>query len=198
MANYTDKANTFIEQIFQTNKDKSVEYKKMLYVQIFNTLTRVLNIKGITHPDFSPESSDEFLKVLLSKSDDSIMEYFKNLVDACNNKKLPSLKLDITNVIKYIQDNYKKDISLEYIAEYNHVSVPYMSKRLKQSLNMSFKEYLTSLRIDEAKKLLCENSELSIQDIAESSGFYSNSAFTRTFKKSTGLSPREYRTLYKK
>lgn len=170
----------------------------MIYSQTFNTITKVLSINGITYPDFSAESADAFLKNLLNKPDDAVLEYFIKLINACNIKKAPSLKLDVTNVIQYIQQNFTTDISLEYIAELNHISVPYLSKKLKQSLNMTFKEYLTTLRIDEAKKLLCENADMSIQEVAEKSGFYSNSAFTRSFKNTTGLSPREYRSLYKK
>ena len=165
---------------------------------MFNTFVKVLHLRGITHPDFDYESSSDFLKTLLQKSDSDILEYFKKLLNTCNDAKMPSLKLDITDVIKYIQEHYKDDISLEYLADYHHVSAPYLSKKLKQTLDMSFKEYLTELRVNEAKRLLCDHTEISIQDICKESGFFSTAAFTRAFKKSTGLSPREYRTLYKK
>ena len=82
------------------------------------------------------------------------------------------------------------------IADFNHVSAPYLSKRLKNSLNMSFKEYLTGLRVEEAKVLLCKNPDMPIQEVCANSGFFSSASFTRTFKANTGLSPREYRTLY--
>lgn len=198
MANYTDKAAVFIESAFQNSINKTPEYKQMLYTQMFNTFVKVLHLRGITHPDFDYESSSDFLKTLLQKSDSDILEYFKELLNTCDDVKMPSLKLDVTDVIKYIQEHYKDDISLEYLADYHHVSAPYLSKKLKQTLDMSFKEYLTELRVNEAKRLLCDHTEISIQDICKESGFFSTAAFTRAFKKSTGLSPREYRTLYKK
>lgn len=198
MANYTDKATIFIESIFQSNVNKPPEYKQMLYTQIFNTFVKALHLRGIKHPDFAYESNDDYLKTLLCKPDSDILECFRNLIKICGDIKLPSLKLDITDVIKYIQKHYKEDISLEHLADYHHVSAPYLSKKLKQSLDMSFKEYLTELRITEAKELLCNDEEMSIQEICKSSGFFSSAAFTRAFKKATGLSPREYRTLYKK
>lgn len=198
MANYADKAEELIRQIFEINKEKSYEYRQVLYTQIFSTLTKVLKIKGIEYPDFTYESSGDFLKDLLKKPDDAVMTYFINLANACTDKKAPTLKLDITEVIKYIQDHFRDDISLEQIADLNHVSSPYLSKRLKQALNMPFKEYLTGLRVEEAKKLLCGKPDMPIQEVCSNSGFYSGAAFTRTFKTNTGLSPREYRTLYGK
>lgn len=196
MANYADKAEAFIKSVFDISKEKSFEYKQIIYTQLFNTLTKVLSIKKIEHPDFSFDSSDVFLKELLQKSDEAIMECLINLSNICTEKKAPTLKLDITMVIAYIQEHFREDISLEMIADLNHVSSPYLSKRLKESLNMSFKEYLTALRVDEAKNLLCNKPDMPIHEVCANSGFFSSASFTRAFKNNTGLSPREYRTLY--
>lgn len=198
MANYADKAEALIKSLFGISKEKSFEYKQIVYSQIFETFVRVFKIKDIEHPDFTFDTQDEFFKELMQKDDNAILEYLVNLLKACTEKKAPTLKLDVTSVIKYVQEHYKEDISLEQIADQNHVSLPYLSKRLKQSLNMSFKEYLTELRVEEAKKLLCQKPNMLIQEVCANSGFFSSAAFTRTFKNITGLSPREYRTLYTK
>ncbi len=196
MANYADKAEALIRSIFDVSKEKSFEYKQLIYTQIFTTLKKVLGIKKIEYPDFTYDTSDAFLKELLQKPDEAICEYLINLSNSCTEKKSPTLKLDVIKVITYIQEHFREDISLEMIADFNHVSAPYLSKRLKNSLNMSFKEYLTGLRVEEAKKLLCKNPDMPIHEVCANSGFFSSASFTRTFKTNTGLSPREYRTLY--
>ena len=94
--------------------------------------------------------------------------------------------------IKYINDNYMYNISLEDIASKCYVSKYYLSHIFTQLKGISIGKYLISLRIEAAKKLL-KNTGLSVSTIAEQSGFGDPNYFSRIFKKETGISPLQYR-----
>ncbi len=57
---------------------------------------------------------------------------------------------------------------------------------------LSFPDYIKGLRIKYALNLIKENPGLTVQQIADQSGFYSISSFERSFKSVTGKTPREY------
>ena len=57
-------------------------------------------------------------------------------------------------------------------------------------------DYLTELRINKSKELLCSDT-LSVQDVAEQVGYRDLKYFSRLFKKTTGVSPSDYKKLYK-
>ena len=66
----------------------------------------------------------------------------------------------------------------------------------KKETGQNFMDYLTELRINESKALLCRN-DLSVQDVAEAVGYRDLKYFSRLFKKITGVSPSDYRKLYR-
>ena len=108
-----------------------------------------------------------------------------------------SSKVDIASIVSYINSNYSEDISLDELALTYNTSSKYLSKRIKQYLNIPFKEYLTQLRIDKAKELL-ENTNITISELYSAVGFQNRGAFTRAFKLKTGLSATEYKNAYNK
>ena len=57
-------------------------------------------------------------------------------------------------------------------------------------------DYLTELRINKAKELLCE-ADVSVSDAAELVGYRDLKYFSRLFKKTTGISPSDYKKLYR-
>lgn len=94
----------------------------------------------------------------------------------------------------YLRKNLKGDNSIFTICKIFSISQPYLSKVFKQHYSCTYNEYLMSLKIEEAKKLLEETeSEYRIGEIAELSGFSDQFYFSKAFKNATGFSPREYR-----
>ncbi|MFC0215080.1 helix-turn-helix domain-containing protein [Paenibacillus chartarius] len=92
----------------------------------------------------------------------------------------------------YLAECYKSDISLEQTAEYVNLSPFYFSKLFKLQTGETFIDYITRLRINEAKRLL-ELEELSFKEICYEVGYNDPSYFSRIFKKTTGFTPSEYR-----
>lgn len=96
---------------------------------------------------------------------------------------------------KYMQENYQKPITLEDAASVAGFNPTYFSTVFKKVTGENFLEYLCGLRMKEARELLCDG-HLRIEDIAEKVGYADTKYFVKLFKKSTGLTPQEYRKLY--
>ena len=94
---------------------------------------------------------------------------------------------------RYIEENYSKDISLEDAAEYCGLSSFYFSRLFKKKKKITFIDYLTKCRIEEARRLLAAG-ELSIKEISSRTGYSDPNYFTRVFKRVEGLSPSAYRS----
>ena len=99
----------------------------------------------------------------------------------------------IYKIINYIADNFKSDITLKGIAKKMGYHEKYISSELHKLTNMNFRKFLSSYRIDYAKKLLKDvNSDYTISHIAGECGFSSINTFNRVFKSLTGKTPGEY------
>lgn len=98
----------------------------------------------------------------------------------------------IRKIMDEIKERYTENITLTGLAEKYSISVSYLSELLKEHLQLSFSEYISSKRIQKAKELLADDS-LSIEQIAEQTGYNDYFYFTKVFKKNTGISPSKYR-----
>ncbi|MFB5265261.1 helix-turn-helix domain-containing protein [Paenibacillus enshidis] len=101
-------------------------------------------------------------------------------------------KHTIGDIIKYIEQHYMSELSLQDIAGRFFVSREYISRKFKQEFGINFSDYLSKYRIDKAK-LLMLNPNLKISQIAEMVGIHDVKYFSKVFKKQEGVSPKEYR-----
>ncbi|MDQ0255905.1 two-component system response regulator YesN [Evansella vedderi] len=103
-----------------------------------------------------------------------------------------NMKGDIYKVKSYVENNYHQNISLKSIASKFFMNPVYMGQLFKKTFGIYFKEYLLSLRIDEAKKLL-RQTDLRVYEVAEKVGFGSTDYFVTQFEKINKMTPTEYR-----
>lgn len=68
----------------------------------------------------------------------------------------------------------------------------YLSQLIHSEYDSTFYQFVNRYRIEEAKRLLQENPDMRIEDVASGSGFSSREVFTRVFAKETGVTPREW------
>ena len=94
--------------------------------------------------------------------------------------------------ISYMLTNPSEPITLDTFATKFGITKTYFSHLFHDSTGVSFKQYLTSLRMECAKRMLSEK-ELSIIDICFECGFLTPSQFARSFKAHMGMTPSEYR-----
>lgn len=97
---------------------------------------------------------------------------------------------------KYLDKNYHQPVRLEDVAKELEISTFYLSRIFSSQSDFSLFQYLTDVRMNEAKKLLRENRYI-INDIASMVGFESLSYFSKVFKKHVGCSPSQYGKIQK-
>ena len=95
----------------------------------------------------------------------------------------------------YIQEHYSQEISLDEIAAYCGISPAYLSRIFAKEQGRGIQEYLTALRLQNAKQLLA-TTDRKIYEIAVQSGYPDAVYFNKVFKKNTGMTPKEYRVLH--
>jgi len=98
----------------------------------------------------------------------------------------------VKKAVAFLSENYDKDISLQEIANTISLSPHYFSRLFKTITGLNFVDYLTEIRISQAKQLLRQSSMM-ISEVAEKVGYRDASYFSRVFVKTVGSSPREYR-----
>jgi AraC-like DNA-binding protein len=116
-------------------------------------------------------------------------ENYKQVFDERGNKRM-------SDVYMYLRENYFKPISLEKIAKIAKMSPFAFSRYFKKNSGAGFVEYLNKVRTNKACYLLRET-EYQVHDIAMECGFASISNFNKQFRKSEGISPRDYRAQFK-
>ena len=117
--------------------------------------------------------------------------YFTRLIG--NNKK--NYSPFITNVIQYISLNTYSSLKTKEIAKHFYISEICLRNKFKKETNMTLQEFITKKKIAESKELLKSN--ISINEIALKLGFFDASHFSKTFKNSTGITPKQYQLINK-
>jgi len=98
----------------------------------------------------------------------------------------------LSNITEYIQENYKKDISLDSVASKFGFSPTYLSRMFQKYAKINYKSYLLDVRVQHGFKELM-NTEMSISVIAENNGFPDSRSFSKAFRKRYGVLPSVYR-----
>ncbi|MFV0504392.1 MAG: response regulator [Lachnospirales bacterium] len=95
-------------------------------------------------------------------------------------------------LVTYIENNYRDNISLSTVAENCHMSPNYVSQLFKKESGFNFVQYITQLRMEEALKLI-ETSKKTIAEISSYVGYNDYFYFLKIFKKYTGKTLSQYR-----
>lgn len=98
----------------------------------------------------------------------------------------------VQQAMNYMKEHFNSDISLDEVSRQVNISPYYFSKLFKDEAGINFIDYLTKIRIEEAKKLLLE-SDLSMKEICAKCGYGDPNYFSRIFKKVENETPSEYR-----
>lgn len=88
-----------------------------------------------------------------------------------------------------------EDISLKDVADIMDMNIQQLSEILNREINKNFNTFINDYRVQEAKKLLADDETLPITHIALSVGFNSTTTFNRSFSRSTGVTPKEFRKM---
>ena len=130
----------------------------------------------------------------LDELKDYYMQFFLNITNMVCPQSIYAADDVITNIQTYIQHNYFKNLTQEFIASLFYLNRSYLSTLFKNRTGMKFIDYLNQIRIEKSKELLL-NSNRKMYSVAKAVGYDNVKYYFRIFKKKTGYTPEQYRKL---
>lgn len=122
---------------------------------------------------------------------DYLIEFHRFMDDNANSERSRHISM-LLPVLKYMHDNFRSDISMSQLSEIIGVTPQHFSRVFKKTMNARPNEFLTQIRLDEAKRLFSEKDVL-VSEAAERSGFRDAGYFSTVFRKYEGVSPVQYK-----
>lgn len=173
------------------NQSSTLEEHKLQLVELLLLARRM-----VQEQSGEPIQGKETIGALLAAQDEEELRqrFVSTMVELTQAVVIRSQEPDgiITRAQDYIRQNFRRELTLEEVAQTVGISPYYFSKLFKEEANMNFTEYLTGIRIEVAKHLLSER-ELSIKQVCVDSGYANPNYFSRIFKKWVGITPTEFR-----
>ena len=167
-----------------TGAYSSREEKK--YKKIKNLLIEMM-MKAVNKSSSEFDMYRHFFDLLTLLSSEFLI---KNIFEKPQGQLIKDEK--IRRIMEYVNKNYKDQISLEEVAKKEFLSYSYLSRYFKQEVGVSFSEYITKVRLQNAVENLRDSKD-SIIKIAMRNGFSTSKSFYKHFKKYFGVSPADYR-----
>lgn len=166
-----------------------------------NTLVLLLDriIGSYTGLPIKEDLKASIRKISDAESYNSALEFWEQWMNSAINgieeNNNSNYRLVIKKANKYIGENYMYDLTLEKVAEIVFLSPVYLSKIYKKEMGINFIDYVTQIRIERSKELLC-NRSLKVYEISELVGYKNLKYFYKIFKNYTGYTPNKYRSLF--
>ncbi len=158
-----------------------------LFDTIFRLLEQMNDFLGLQEP-FCTKILRSYIFVFLDK----VNTICKNCSSIINENRGIEYSNDFAKAVSYIVKNYKNDITLDFIADYVHMSKSHFCYVFAKETGSTFLQYVNNLRAAEAHRLLLET-DMKIHEISDNTGFHSVAHMTRIFKEIHGISPTAFR-----
>lgn len=186
----------FSENHFERRLSDPVRNAKN-YAIIMNTLLRKAAEKGGVHPMYLDKMSSEFAAKIeaissLSGNHELMVDMFRSYCKLVRKYSMQGLSPIVRKTVLMIDSDLSSDLSLSTLASAQNVSSGYLSTIFKKETGKTVSEYIRDKRIKAAQKLL-STTHLQVQTIALHCGIMDVQYFTKLFKKTTGMTPKEYR-----
>lgn len=180
--------NSKLASIFRSNKlGLNAVYSPPLEIIMHDEDKSIINTIALIKNEFN--RNDELSANILRHLTISILVSMTRIPHGNSNHYMSDI---VASMISYIESHYtQKNILQDAATELNY-SVAYLSNRFSSEVGVTFKEYLQNYRIDVAKQLL-NMSTMSISEVSAAVGYTDCKYFTLLFKKSTNITPREYK-----
>nr|WP_319488705.1 helix-turn-helix domain-containing protein [uncultured Caproiciproducens sp.] len=194
-------AKRVIEDLFTHIGDEQI---KSSLIRLYIVTDIYLNAKmfmesiGISKEIYVEAVGDADTVIEQFRTPESTKSYMIDLLEKCvdmRNIRIDTSKTAINQAKSYISEHFHEpDISLGSVAASANICAPYFCFLFKKEVGETFVGYLTNVRMDKAKELLCCSSKR-ITQIADEVGYNDYHYFTGLFKKLNGITPCEFRKL---
>lgn len=190
---FHEQIKTHYQTILGPNKMRSSRNNAIVYC----TLLARASIEGGVDSDHSLSLADVFInRIESSKNFDDLLDLLERMTVKFTNSVLQVASINHVSVIKkasrYVHNHLSEPIRLQDVANYVALSPNYFSSLFKKEMKLAFADYVNHTRIKESQYLL-QTTNHSILDIAISVGFNNQNYFTTIFKKTTSITPKQYR-----
>lgn len=188
--------SSFTGQVFERRLEDSLRNAKN-YGVIMNTLLRKAAENGGVHPVYLDRISSDFAARIeqmedLSENLSLMREMFRSYCRLVRKHAINRFSIVVQQTILLIDSDLSADLSLKSLAESQNVSAGYLSAIFKKDTGKTVSEYIREKRVSHAKHLLA-TTQLQVQTVALHCGIVDVQYFSKTFKRLTGKTPREYR-----
>ncbi len=181
---------------FITKTNKQPDLLKMRLLELLVVLSREAIESGANYNEIARENFSYFQDLQQINDFHELQEWVTNKIECLIRSVQIShhaRQQDIPQkAARYINQHFMEDITLEEVAGVFFLSPCYLSRIFKQAHGMTFIDYLTRVRLDNAKILL-KSTQDPINSIAKRVGYNDPKYFSTVFKKNEGCSPSEYR-----
>lgn len=196
----------FIEKEIDVLKNQLMQRKDLSGHAVFNLIIMAYSgyLMQLGNQQLLTNDMNKCYKEFVNRADlctsvnqlfDVLKQEIRGSMEKIRRQKKQEVKKPIRQAKQYIQQNYAQPITLEEISGIVGFNASYFSALFKKESGQNFLEYLSEVRMNQAKELLKET-KLSVAKICKQVGYSDLKHFTQSFKKLTGLKPNEFRKLY--
>lgn len=183
-------------------KEENCEKRVLSHNQFIALNGRIIRMlaKFQENDDYNTEAMIDSLNEFIIRDEGSCEEYFDLLNACCMElcRRCSEEKKDKKNrlageIKEFVDNNYQNsNLSLTQLGVAFNISDSYVSLIFKECYGINFSTYVEEIRIRHAGRLL-EDTDLTIREIAEQTGYTNEQSFRRAFKKVRGISPKDAR-----
>lgn len=189
------------QKLFERMHGMEAEQARMEAIAVIALLALKFRECGDDFYALFPEDIDYFEKITrlqsLRELELWLGNYFSWVSDYIANKHDNGQTNIIMRARRFMMDNYSNpELTLKSVADYVGFNEKYFTTRFTKETGSTFINYLTDLRLQKAKQLM-NTTDLKMYEISERIGYSHVEHFNRTFKKTFGVSPRDYKVQMK-
>ncbi|MGX8795176.1 response regulator transcription factor [Fusibacter sp. JL298sf-3] len=138
---------------------------------------------------------DYLLKPVTKQKMEAVLTSVRKLHKVHSPEAPATVSAIVARLMRHIESYYDDpELTLQGVADVFQMSPSYLTRLMRQELDMSFVDYLTEVRLNRAIELMTgEATEVKLYEIAAAVGYTSQHYFSRVFKKKMGVAPLEYK-----
>lgn len=155
--------------------------------------TKTIEYQSILNDILTTASSSSYIRDMRINS--LLSSLLVLLMEDSWNPEISFKQNQVANIRKFIDANYYLPLTLETLSKQFFINKTYLSEIFKKQYGVNIKDYVCSVRITEAKKMLRFTNKTT-EEIAEAIGVNGAAYFSRMFKRVEGISPKEYRSMW--
>jgi len=170
-------------------------------LQVLLVASQFLSESGIRAGDLGGRESEAWAQLMKLETLDDMSHHLKvYLTQVCEriehreDRRIPEV---ITEIMRIILERYSENLTITDIASQVYLAKTYICLLFKQETGETINEYITRVRMEQAKKLL-NGTDRKLAEICTAIGYAEPSYFTKQFRKYTGMNPSDYRDIHRR